>query len=147
MGYTASCVLWFGFMVSHVEGCIHSEQGCKLVPLPWQSRTTGSKAGKGLCGLDSSLPAPTEQCSCFDSSLPAPASCFQLNDATDFALQMISSACQILCLSVAGQCSFQVSWLGFLARQVQELHSIVYKATAPLSEQSGGTDSKPGKAL
>lgn len=58
MGYTASCVLWFGFIVNHAEGCIHSEQGCKLFPLPLQSRKTDSKAGKSLCGLDSSLPAP-----------------------------------------------------------------------------------------
>ena len=39
MGYTASCVLWFGVVARHAEGCLHSEQGYGLVSQPWQSRT------------------------------------------------------------------------------------------------------------
>lgn len=99
-GHPVSWVCRFGFMVSHSEGCIHSKQGCKLVSLPWQSRKTGCKADTALCGLD--LSAPTSQ-------VP------WLNIATGFALQVVSSACQILCLNAAWLCSFQVSWLGFWA--------------------------------
>ena len=76
----------------------------------WEEWGAGPKAGKTLCGLDSSWSAP---------QVP------WLNSATGFTLRMIYSAFTLSTWVLVGYTAFQVFWLGFLAEWSQELHSAV----------------------
>lgn len=60
------------------------------------------------------------------------------NCVTGFALQMISSACHTLCLSVIGLHSFQMFWPDFLFRQGWELYSAQSQAVTQLPCLDGG---------
>lgn len=101
MDYAAAHVLWLGPLTGQDEGCIQQSCGYELVSLSRQSRRTGAKSSKAVCGLNSKLPMPQV---------------LWPNRAMGFAVLIISIACWTLlklCWAMQlSRYSNQAFWLG-----------------------------------